>query len=121
MSKYTTRQLLDLIKTHTAAKIGSMNYEFTTPEATYAFSVNPKNPNAVFVFAQHKQDLETVIDCLELSGVQDGRYFEDLTIEETVEPEAAQYIYFVEITRADLALYLQFEVLNFMGVNPENV
>jgi hypothetical protein len=93
-----------------------MNYEFSTPEATYEFAVNPQNTDNVFVYAQYKEDLETVIDSLELAGVQEGRYFEDLLIEETELPEAEQYIYFIEITRVDLALYLQFEVLNFLGV-----
>jgi hypothetical protein len=94
-----------------------MNYEFSTPEANYEFAVNPNNTDNVFVYAQHKEDLETVLNSLELAGVQEGRYFEDLLIEDTENPPTAQRIHFIEITRADLALYLQFEVLNYLGVD----
>jgi hypothetical protein len=94
-----------------------MNYTFSTPEATYLLSANPDNPDNVFIHAHRKEDLETVLDSLELAGVQDGRYFEDLEIEEEDQPDPEYYPYFIEVTRVDLVLFMQFEVLNYLGVN----
>lgn len=95
----------------------SSQYTFGTPEASYVLDANPLNPDNVFIRASHKADLETVIDSLEIAGVADGRYFEDLEIEISSENEEEEsYSYFLEISRTDLALFLQFEVLNYLGV-----
>jgi hypothetical protein len=97
------------------------NYEFQTPESLYVLIQHPTLSDSVYIKAAHSSDLETVKDNLELAGVQEGRYFEDLEIQEdsrsqTVDANGNRCAFFIELTKTDLALFLQFEVLNFLGV-----
>lgn len=99
-------------------------YTFQTPEHAYDFV--PVSADLVHVRAESREALEEFLNTLELAGMaeQDNathiekmQRFMDLWIEES--DTDYDHIYYIEITRADLALYLQFEVLNYMGAVTE--
>ena len=97
------------------------NYSFGTPESQYVLIQHPTLSEFVYICAAHASDLETVKDNLELAGREDGRYLEDLEILEdpltdAVDSHGNQATFFLELTKTDLALFLEFEVLNFLGV-----
>ena len=98
-----------------------MNYTFSTPESSYVFVQHPTVSENVFVFAHRPSDLETVLDSLELSGMADDNRLEDLIIEEdpindTKDKDDNFCNFFLELTKSDLAVFLSFEVQNFLGV-----
>ena len=100
------------------------NYSFQTPESLYVLIQHPTLSESVYIHAAHSSDLETVKDNLELAGREDGRFLDDLEIHEdplttVVDNHGNQATYSMELTKADLALFLQFEVLNFLGVVAE--
>jgi hypothetical protein len=93
-------------------------YKFTTPEADYTFVPVPTNQDGVHVYAAEREELDILISSLELAGVAEGRYFEDLSVEEDFTAEVRgkngyPLTNFVEMTWSDLALFTQFEILNF--------
>lgn len=93
-------------------------YKLETPEASYTFVPVPTNPDGVHVYAAEREELEILISSLELAGVAEGRYFEDLSVEEDFTAEIRgkngyPLTNFVEMTWADLALFTSFELLNF--------
>lgn len=90
-------------------------YAYTTEEATYDFYPNFDNPNVINVYTKSAPDLQHIIDSLELSGTEDGRYAEDLEVIYTEELPGQAYEAYLELTKADLAIYLQFEALNYIG------
>jgi hypothetical protein len=97
------------------------NYTFQTPESLYVLIQHPTLSESVNIHAAHSSDLETVKDNLELAGRAEGRFLDDLEIQEdqltdVVDNHGNQATFFLELTKADLALFLQFEVLNFLGV-----
>jgi len=89
-------------------------YTFQTPDHSYDFVPDPLDPESVIVKSEYKDSIEEFIGTLELAGVADGRDFSDITIREG---DNGWDVYpYIQIHKADLALFLQFEVLNYMGV-----
>lgn len=100
------------------------HYKYSTHEADYTFVANPDNNDAVFVYASERSEIDMFIDSLELAGVADGRYFEDLEAEEDFTAEIRgkngyPLTQFVEVNRIDLALFFQSEALHFIGVSAD--
>lgn len=94
------------------------NYTFNTPEHSYEFIPDLLDPSTVRIKSEFKDDIEALLDTIELAGRADDADFTDLKLN-IQEGESHDTYYFTEISKADLALYLQFEVLNFMGAVPE--
>ncbi len=88
-------------------------YKFSTPDHDYIIEPVQNLPKTVSVQSEHREALEEMLDSIHLQGVAEGENFDHLTIEEDL---TEQYPFFyVELTRETLALYFQFETLNFMG------
>jgi hypothetical protein len=97
------------------------NYTFQTPERGYDFV--PVAKDLVRVQSEDKESLEELLNTLELAGIAERgdketreqvmEHFQELEIEEG--SNDYDTFYFVEMPKADLALYLQFEILNYMG------
>lgn len=88
-------------------------YTFETPFHDFEFEPDPDSPDNVTVSSESRESIEDFLATLELAGVADDRDFSDLEIEEDGSPNY-DLLYFVEITKSDLALYLQFEILNYL-------
>ena len=87
-------------------------YTFETPFHGFDFVPDPNSPDNVQIRAEFRDSLEEFLATLELAGVADDRNFEDLEIEEG--SNSYDEFFFLDITKSDLALYLQFEVLNYL-------
>lgn len=89
-------------------------YTFETSEGVYVYSAHFENPDAIVVQST-RAALETMLSSLEMAGVEEGRYFEDYEI---MPPELihdhSDEEYSLELTKADLCLFLNFEVLNYV-------
>jgi hypothetical protein len=90
----------------------NLNYTFQTPDHGYDIIPNPLT-GTVTIKSEFRDALEELVGTIELAGVAEGKDFSDIVIEE----EATDYFFshYIEIDLATLALYLQFEVLNYMG------
>lgn len=92
------------------------NYTFETPDHAYDIVPDLLSPDNVQVRSEFRDSLEEFLATLELAGVADDRDFSEIEIE-----EGSNYydvFFFIDITKSDLALYLQFEVLNYLGAAP---
>jgi hypothetical protein len=88
------------------------NYTFSTPEFDYTFVPDLTVPNLVSVQSREREALEILIDTLALDNMADDDAHSKLVIEEDM--TADEPFYYIEITTSTLALYLQFEVLNYL-------
>lgn len=74
----------------------------------------------VVVESATREALEEMIGSIELAGAADGEFYgdEDDNLTPipiwTAQDDLDEY-YFIEITKATLCLYLNFEVLNYLG------
>jgi hypothetical protein len=94
-------------------------YTFATPEYSYRIEPNPTTKN-VFLSAETPDAIEMAIDSIELAGTQEGEWHEDLLLEMNGDAPDA-FCFFVEVSKPTLALFINFELLNFLGTTPENV
>lgn len=69
------------------------------------------NPDLVMVRARDKESLETMLEGIELAGVADAEKFERPEIISV----PGDYRWRVTISKATFAIYLQFEVLNYLN------
>jgi len=103
-------------------------YTLQTPDHGYDFIPDPLDANVVRVKSEFKDSIEEFINTLELAGFSQSERDKDgwtdpsdltrlqnLTIEEA--DNDYDHYYFIDIQKADLALFLQFEVLNYMGAS----
>lgn len=90
------------------------NYTFGTPEFNYTFVPDLTVPNLLTVQSTDREALEIFIDTLALDNMADDEIHEKITIEEDM--TADEPFFYIEITTSTLALYLQFEVLNYLPV-----
>lgn len=98
-------------------------YIFQTPEHGFDFVPDSKDKDLVHVKSEYKDALEEFLATLELAGIADKededqlsilQWFDSIKIEDTGD----EFLPFsITITKADLALYLQFEILNYMGAS----
>lgn len=95
------------------------NYTFGTPEYNYTFVPDLTVPNIVSVQSTDREALEIFIDTLALDNTADDDSYEKIVIDEDM--TADEPFYFIEITISTLALYLQFEVLNYLPKVPTHV
>lgn len=97
-------------------RIGTMNntYKFSTPDHHYTIAPDLTVPKLVSVTAT-REALEEMLESIYLAGVAEGEDFSHLTIEENWgEPDEADC--YVELTTATLALWWDFEAMNYIGV-----
>ena len=94
-------------------------YAFQTPEYSYRIEANPHFPKRVFLSAETPEAIELAIDSIELQGAQDREFIEDLIMEMNGDATDA-YCFFIDISKPTLCLFMQHEVLNFLGVVPTN-
>lgn len=94
----------------------NLNYTFGTPEHDYEIIPNPKTKTVV-IKSEWREALEELVGTIELAGAAEGIDFSTIVIEE----EVTDYYFghYIEIDKSTLALYFQFEVLNFMGITEE--
>lgn len=91
------------------------DYVFNTPEYNFLIRTNPDNPKNVFLLSDYPESIEMAIEQIELTDTQEGEYAEDLLLE-TNGDDKQGYHFFVEISKPTLCLFIQAEILNFMGV-----
>lgn len=99
---------MGMMKTHT---IDPRKYSFETTEGVYQYSVSTTNPDNIIVTAPDRL-LIILLGSLELAGVEEGRFFEDYEIQEPFDVDDEDG--FLELTKADFCLFLNFEVLNYI-------
>lgn len=87
-------------------------YTFSTPEYDYTFVPDLTVPNLVAVQSYEREALEILVDTLALDNMADEDIYENITIEEDMTDDDP--FFYIEITTSTLALYLQFEVLNYL-------
>jgi hypothetical protein len=102
-------------------------YTLQTPDHGYDFIPDPLDVNVVRVKSEFKDSIEEFINTLELAGFSEaqdhsskGSNLERMNdLEKSIEEADNDYdhYYFIDIQKADLALFLQFEVLNYMGAS----
>lgn len=90
-------------------------YTFSTPEHAYTINPSPDVPDLVRIEATFYEALEEVLNSLELAGVDEASSFASLMIEEDMDQSGT--FYFIEISKASVCIWLNFEVLNYMGVS----
>lgn len=76
------------------------------------------NKDLVMVRARDKQSLDTMIEGIEMAGKAINENGEKLSVEEDLEPKSsdtADYRWRVTISKSTFALWLQFEVLNYLN------
>lgn len=88
------------------------NYTFSTPD--FAYSLVPTHNGLVNIECETREGLEEVLNSLELAGVDTESDFSSLYIDEDLDADGTQF-YFIELSQSTLAIYLTFEVLNYMG------
>lgn len=92
-------------------------YTWTTPEYSYTFS--PIDQNTVRVESENKQAIEDFLSTVELAGPEEGTEIPDTIYQEGLLRDGQatfEYLYFVEVSRATVSLFLDFDVRYYMGV-----
>lgn len=88
-------------------------YIFKTPEHSYSIFPDPTVPNLAVIESTDREALEELLETLELAGVADNESFDHITIEEDMyQPEP---VFYIEVSTSTLALFFQFEFLNYFG------
>jgi hypothetical protein len=95
--------------------MNNLTYTFQTPDHSFDFIPDLFDPNKVKVTSEYKDSLEDFLNVIELAGRANDEDFQEITIKE--EQNSYDSYYFIEISKDDLALYLQFEVRFFMGAS----
>lgn len=72
-----------------------------------------RDPDRIRVCSPSEQTLRNMLLVIELAGVGEGNDFDDLYIGE---PQSEDAPYTLDIDRATLVLWFQFETLNFLHV-----
>lgn len=98
--------------------MSAFNYTFQTPDHGYDIIPDPLDKNTIRIKSEFRQSLEDFLNTIELAGRANDEDFQALEIKEGT--NAYDTYWYADITKADLALYFQFEVLNFMGAIPED-
>lgn len=90
----------------------NMNYIFHTPDHGYDIIPNPLT-GTVTIKSEFRDALEELVGTIDLAGAAEGSDLSEITIHE----EVSDYLFshYIEIDLPTLALYFQFEVLNYMG------
>lgn len=98
-----------------------MNYTWSTPEYDYIFT--PIDEHTVRVESNNKQAIEDFLSTVELAGPEEGTeipetIYQEGTLEATNDDihGAFEYVYFIEVSRATISLFLDFDVRYYMGV-----
>lgn len=93
------------------------NYTFTTPDYAYDILPDPLDPNTVRIQSEFKESIEAFLNTVELAGRADDEDFQSIQIKEG--KNSYDTYWYTEISKADLALFFEFEVRFFMGAVPE--
>jgi hypothetical protein len=93
-------------------------YRFDTPEHSYTIEPVPHVPKLVSLQSENREALEEALETIHLAGVADDEDFSHLTIEEDM-TDVVPFFY-IELSTSTLALWWEFEALNFIGA-PVNV
>lgn len=99
------------------------NYTFQTPDHRYEIVPDPLDPITVRVQSEYREAIEEFLNTIELAGRADDEDFTDLIINEAIINEGQNSFdryWYTEVSKADLALYFEFEVRFFMGAIPES-
>jgi hypothetical protein len=95
-----------------------MNYTWSTPEYEYTFS--PIDEHLIRVQSDNRQAIEDFLSTVELAGPEEGTEIPETIYEErTLAWASATFdvpVYFVEVSRATISLFLDFDVRYYMGV-----
>lgn len=99
------------------------NYTFQTPDHRYEIVPDPLDPTTVRIQSEFKEAIEEFLNTIELAGRADDEDFSNLIINEGTLTEGNNSFdtyWYTEVSKADLALYFEFEVRFFMGAIPES-
>ena len=99
------------------------NYTFQTPDHRYEIVPDPLDPTTVRIQSEFKEAIEEFLNTVELAGRADDEDFAALIINEgtlTEGQNSFDHYWYTEVSKADLALYFEFEVRFFMGAIPES-
>lgn len=89
-----------------------LTYTWQTPEYSYDFI--PVENNLIRVKSETIEAIEAFLSTIELSGPEEDTELPSTIIEEA--QNSYDVYYFVEVSRATVSLFLDFEVRYYMGV-----
>ena len=87
-------------------------YVWQTPEYSYDFT--PVGKDLIRVKSETKEAIDAFLSTIELSGPEEDTEIPDTIIEEA--QNSYDIYFFVEVSRATVSLFLDFEVRYYMGV-----
>jgi hypothetical protein len=99
--------------------MNAYSYTLQTPYHSYDFIPDPLDPETIRVQSEFKEAIEDFLNTVELSGRADDEDF--AALKDSIKEGSNSYdtYWYTEVTKADLALYFEFEVRFFMGAVPE--
>lgn len=92
-------------------------YEWQTPEYSYTFT--PVENGLVRVQSDDKQAIDDFLSTLELAGPEEGTELPTTIEQEQSYNWGNEAIYFIEVSRATISLFLDFDVRYYMGTHVE--
>lgn len=97
--------------------MNKFTYTFQTPDHSYDIIPDPLDVDIVRIQSEYKESIEDFLNTVELSGRADDEDFQAIQIKEG--QNSYDTYWYIEIPKADLAVYFEFEVRFFMGAVPE--
>jgi hypothetical protein len=92
-------------------------YTWATPEYSYDFI--PVEHGLVRVQSDDKQAIDDFLSTLELAGPEEGTELPETIYQEQSYNWGNEVVYFVEVTRPTISLFLDFDVRYYMGTHAE--
>lgn len=89
-----------------------LTYTWQTPE--FSFDFIPVEANLIRVKSETKEAIDAFLSTIELSGPEEDTEIPEMWIEE--DTNTYDHYYFVEVSRATVSLFLDFDVRYYMGV-----
>lgn len=93
--------------------MSNTTHTWTTPEYSYDFT--PADADMITVSSKSYEAVENFLSTIELAGTEDGTALPEL-VEWVDEDDEGDFTYFVEVSRATVSLFLDFDVRYYMGV-----
>ena len=89
-------------------------YTWSTPEHSIEFT--PAGPDLITVSSSSYEAIENFLSTVELAGTEEGTELPELIESEQSLDWGNELTYFVEVSRATVSLFFDFEVRYYIGV-----
>lgn len=95
-------------------ELANVAHIWTTPEHEYIFT--PISKDTIRVQSDCRESIEAFLSTVELSGPEEGTEIPDSIEQENIYTWGNELVYFIEVSRATVSLFFDFEVRYYMGV-----